>query len=58
MEYDRVVANSSELGRGIFVLDNFNVLCPNISGDGPPNLVETVKSEKFVMILKEIFKSE
>ena len=61
MEYDRVLAHldrSSDNLLGTLILDNFHVLCPHISQDGPPNLVETVKSEKFVMIIKEILKSD
>ena len=31
----------------ILVLDNLNALCPVINKDAPPNLLETIKTEKF-----------
>ena len=35
------------------VFDNLNALCPSINKDAPPNLLETIKTERFTQILSE-----
>ena len=37
----------------MLILDNINALCTNINKDGQPNLLETIKSEKFTEIVTE-----
>ena len=48
MHYSRTKMHGSQ---SILILDNLNCICPLINKDSPPNLLETIKSEKFKDIL-------
>ena len=49
MHYNRTKMHGP---KSVFILDNINCICPLINKDAPPNLVETIKSEKFSEIIQ------
>lgn len=45
MQYQRSVAHKDF--KSVFILDNVNCICPMLSKDQQPSLVDTIKSERF-----------